>query len=69
MEAKTKTYGTRDYLKTFFIEKELETKNFEIEGKMGTNYISSDVVIESILNTSGNERKKNWRHNKKDRFS
>ena len=44
-----------EYLTKFFEEKELEDQDFEIEGPSGTNFISTSVVIEHILITTGSE--------------
>ena len=40
------------WFETFLDEKDLPLKNWEIEGKDGTHFISSEVVIEHIKATS-----------------
>ena len=48
-----------DYLTTFFEEKDLPTVSWEITSKDGTwNHISNEVVIEHVLATQGDERRK-----------
>ena len=48
-----------DYLKDFFEEKDIPYKQWEIEASNGeVNFIGNDVVIESIFQTSGEEKTK-----------
>jgi len=44
-------------IKTFFNEKDLEYKSWNIEHNGEFNLIDNEVVIEGILNTKGEERK------------
>lgn len=45
-------------LKTFFEEKDIPFTTWEIEHNGETHFIDSDVVIEGILASQGNERNK-----------
>lgn len=45
-------------LETFFEEKQVPYTEWEIEHNGTTHFIDSDVVIEAILSTKGNERTK-----------
>ena len=45
-------------LETFFEEKDIPTTQWEIEHNGVLHIIDSDVVIEAILETKGNERTK-----------
>lgn len=40
---------TKKYLQTFFEEKQLPHEEWELQGPSGTNFISSEVVIEHIM--------------------
>lgn len=45
-------------LKTFFEEKDLEYKSWEIEYRGQTHFIDNEVVIENILNAPKSEKEK-----------
>jgi len=50
--------ATQKYLTDFFAEKEIPFKEFKITGKDNLpHYISTSVVIESIMNTSDAEQR------------
>ena len=49
---------TQEYINRFFEEKEIFYQLFTITDKTGTaHFIDTDVVIESIMNTSDSEQK------------
>ena len=43
-------------LQTFFAEKDFETRTYEVEANGMAHIITTDVVIEAILRTVGQER-------------
>ena len=43
-------------LQTFFAEKDFETRTYEVEANGMAHFITTDVVIEAILRTVGQER-------------
>lgn len=47
---------TKQYLETFFEEKQIPEMTFEVEGPSGINYIPNQVVIEHIMITQGREQ-------------
>lgn len=54
---KRTSQSTREYLKTFFEEKQLPHQSWEIQDQNGTShYIDSDVVIEALMNAPAQEQ-------------
>ena len=43
-------------LQTFFAEKDFEIRTYEVEANGMAHIVTTDVVIERILNTQGQER-------------
>jgi hypothetical protein len=49
---------SKQYLETFFEEKNLPFESWEIEADGVTHFIDSDVVVEAVLNCPTEEQKK-----------